>query len=691
MSHALRRLWVLSVVFLMKCVLSEDKDVWSFKHVHQLSTVADLKASGLETSRKFWFALYAPPDDPLLPVLDQVGQNAAYAVSIAWISDEIAKTYGVQAAKKPILFCFRDEPKWNPYQERMYRTIEVASQYPAPLDARGVKKLVRDKVPSKVHTSWDSTWNDPPTPRVVLVTKKTTPSLLYNALSVEFSSLGFYALADSSETQTLFPVKEVPSLLIAKSATESIQFTEADGDMTKFDDLHRFLEPHAPAVAQQSGPSLWLTREEFDKVPKDNNAWLVVVQPQDNPTVVDPSSDEWKQVVSDILSKVGLLVRFAMVDDSVGTGIFIVRYGKSTALEKITGGPRAAAAKLFASIPDKTAALYSSQDIHAFFGRMLQSSTPTISFVLFTAKQEAPLVVQALALSFPDRAHVGVVYNPDDEIKKQFGITKLPAMVGLMLPRDPNVPREQFSMTFYDKQVLGTPNFENLHRFVGHLVQAYASPPPEAPPAAVHAISTTEDFVSACSSLCVIGLRQGSSDDATVEVVEEVAKKSSKAKNPLQFMHVDAACQPSFASALGAEPWQVPTVAVYSPGKRRYVRHVGTMDADSVWAFVQSVLGGQTKTIPMSAAPELTKECAPVDVAVNDSGAVVDEEDDGDIAEMLREIREEEERQKEALKRQLQQEAQERKEAEEQLKREQESAKKPKTKKKKKRPVKDEL
>ncbi|RQM29335.1 hypothetical protein B5M09_002023 [Aphanomyces astaci] len=662
---------------------------WTHKHVHEFATIAQTRASEMETSKKLWIALYGARDDPILSVLDQVGAELSYAVSFAWISADVAQSYGLQAATPPILILFRDEPKLNPYQKRMYRTLELAHQFPSRLDVRGVKRVVRDKAPSAVLTSWqddDIAWGvstDATTtadstnpPRVILVTKKSSPSLLYKSLSIEFPSLRFFALAESPAVLDQFQVSSVPSLLVGPSSSSLTLFQESDGDITNVHDLRRFLLPHVPQNADPSSTaasssSLWLSRDELDVAVRNTSAaWLVVIQSKSSPNVVDPSSDEWTHTIADLERKVGVdLIRVAMVDipssPSSSHGIFTVPYGPSVSLEK---APSAAslsgvAKQLVASLPDATAALYGPSDIQAFFGRMI--TTPnTISFVLFTAKQDTPVMVQALALSFPSQVHVGVVFHPDDQTKQQFGLSKLPAMVAVMSPRDPSVPRDQFSMTFYDKKLMGPPTYANVRRFLDQVVQAYVVPTNEPAKNAgkqkpvVHPVTSQAEFTHACTSLCVVGFTNGPSDVSTGAILNDVAAKN---QHPLQFITVDAVCQREFAAALGADAWQIPTIVVYSPGKRRYVRHVGGLDVDATLAFVQSVLSGKTKTIPLSTAPALAEECAG---RAEDEDAVVgndDNEDDGDVEDMLREIREEELKQAELRKRQLHEEAEARK------------------------------
>ncbi|ETW04050.1 hypothetical protein H310_04433 [Aphanomyces invadans] len=698
--------WVLAVLLAMIMLRGSSAhepstSTWTHEHVHELSTIAQTRASEMETSKKLWIVLYGNRDDPILSVLNQVGGELSYAVSFAWISADVAQSFGLQAAKPPILITFRDEPKWNPYQERMYRTLELVHQFPSQLDARALKKIVRDKAPSAVQTSWpdkddDAAWlptagaatpfastsNSPP--RVVLVTKKSTPSLLYKSLSIEFPSLKFFSLPDSPEVLEQFHVSSVPSLLVGLSLSQLTSFKESDGDVTNFDDLCQFLRPHVPTTTtdvQSTSSSLWFTRDDLDVAIRNSShaAWLVVVQSKTSPNIVDPSNDDWKQTVIDLRSKVGLdLIRVAMVNDASPTaaGIYSVRYGPSTAMVKapLTSSVETVVKHLIESLPDSTSALYGPSDIQAFFGRML-SKSDTVSFVLFTSKKDTPLLVQAIALTFPTHVQVGVVFNPDQDTKKQFGLGKLPAMVAVMSPRDPSVPREQFSMTFYDKQLLGPPTFENVHRFVDHVVQAYV--PKQGDPnehsadtattATVHSVTTQSEFTNACTSLCVIGLTHGADDIATQTVLKDVAVQSAAKKHPLQYVAVDAVCQPEFASVLGAESWQIPAIVMYSPGKRRYVRHVGGLDADATLAFVQSVLAGKTGTAPLSTAPTLATECAAVVNDVTDA-PVIDDDDDGEMEAMMREIREEEQRQAEMRKRQLKEEMEARKAAEDKAK-----------------------
>jgi hypothetical protein len=290
-------------------------------------------------------------------------------------------------------------------------------------------------------------------------------------------------------------------------------------------------------------------------------------------------------------------------------------------------------------------------------------------------------------------SQVGVVVSPDAETKEQFGIQSLPAMIAVF-PAPPS-PRENsdhdqsasgspmLSIAFYDKTMMGPPVFENLHRFLAQVVTSQAtathhnteaSTTSDANPASsVSLVETAAAFDMVChgSSICLVGLFQDKDDEANDEhaihsLLSNVAQLSLASSSlrtlPLVYLLLNGACQANVAAAFGLERWQLPTVVIYAPSKARYVPYVGVLEAPHVSAFVQSIVSGKMKTIPLSlpfswqetCAADLHDEVEGLEGKSNHDDNDVDAED---MQAMMREILEDEAREKEARKRALQVEA----------------------------------
>ncbi|OQR89161.1 hypothetical protein THRCLA_09891, partial [Thraustotheca clavata] len=672
----------------------EVENTWPYEGVVQVDTVKVLAATGMESTEKLWLLLYGNKDeDQILSAMNDIALEYPYAVNAGWISKDVATFFGVQSLPPPVLMQLRAKPTWNPYKERMYRPPEHVAIQLNKMDTRALKKFVRENAPSNVVSTWNTTWLEP---RVVLFTKKKTPTLLYKALSIEYPNVAFHLVHDDKELQAQFGVSELPALIAGTSST-SFQLFPAEKDLTNYNDLLEFVEPFAPQV--QKGKSRWMSPEEFENALADATsaqkpeAWVILVQSSVD-TPIDPLTDElWLESISDIRSKAGILINTALVlcpsdsDNEIckESHIAYLPYSNTPkTIKSIKVIPSIADVSniVLQSLPDTTSALYGSTDINAFFSRMLTANT--ISFVLFTQKSEPPVLFQALALAFP-KVQIGVLYHPTEEIKAQFGIRHVPSMVAVMSPLDPSVPREQFSMAFYDKKQMGPANYENLSRFLTQVVATYM--PKEEPESDNVAIVLTEatsakDFDRVCHGtlICVIGFFKKEDDEKYIPILEDLTLKSQQQKSPVVYLYIEGDCQVALAHQLGIESWHLPTIAVYSPHKHRYATHVGVMDKESIESFVHSVLYGKTKTIAIDQPFEWI-DPSQCHLSSTQPEEIIIDEDLDDMADMMQEILAEEAKQKEQLKQALKEEEKERKQKAKEAK---EAAKHQKTKKKKK-------
>ncbi|EQC37828.1 hypothetical protein SDRG_04852 [Saprolegnia diclina VS20] len=688
-------------------LIADAVSAWSYENVLRVDSVQALRASGMESSQKLWVLLYSDDTEAsALTALDDVARELPYAVRTAWISKEVATAVGLQSLNPPLLVLLREKPTWNPYKERLFRPPEPMPIAPSQMDLRTLKKLVRERAPSNVLAAWNISW-PPSETRVVLLTKKKTPSLLYKALSVDFPSIRFYLVADEGDAHGQFPVVSLPTLLMGTSEADYKVFP-SEKDMTSYEDLASFVRDHAPRDdnAVDTAEPKWLSTAALEAVladaraSKNATAWLVLAQPETTSPIDIATSTDWAQCVQDIRSKAGLLVRIALVlcdapwcDEK--PGVYHLPYGAKGSISAASLLPlpslAVAAASVLRTLPDTTSGLYGSTDLNAFFGRMLSSDT--LSFVLFTTKDEAPTVVQAVALAYAHRLQFGVVYKPSPEIKAQFGIGHVPSMVAFMTPRDPDVPKEQFSMAFYDKKQLGPPTFENIARFLDQLLASYGPvPATTAEPSLVH-VDSSESLASICNgaTLCVVSAVADAIAPHKAMLLE-LARQSKAAGSPVVYVWLDGTCQASVAQQLGIESWHLPSVAVYSPLKHRVASHAGVFDVESVQAFVHSVLYGKTRTIAIDGPLAWTDPATCVARAAEVALPIV-EEDDEEMADMMAEILADEAREKEARKRALQEEIAAAKKAAEAAATPTKPKKKLKKRKKRttKTPVKDEL
>ncbi|KDO26436.1 hypothetical protein SPRG_08239 [Saprolegnia parasitica CBS 223.65] len=693
--------WHALIAALLVLIVDRAVGAWSYENVLRVDSVQALRASGMESTQKLWVLWYG--DDTAasaLTALDDVARELPYAMRAGWISKEVATSIGLQSLTPPLLVLLREKPTWNPYKERLFRPPEPMPILPSQMDLRTLKKLVRERAPSNVLTAWNSSW-PPNETRAVLLTKKKTPSLLYKALSVDFPSIRFYLVADEGDAHGQFPAVSLPTLLVGPSEADYKLFP-AEKDLTSYDDLASFVRDHAPHNNNDNNTAEpeWLSTAALEAALAEAHAngnasaWLVLAQPETSSPIDVASSAEWAQCVQDIRSKAGLLVRIALVLCDASwcadkPGVYHLPYAKKPSISAASLVPlpsvAASAASVLRTLPDTTSGLYGSNDLNA----------DTLSFVLFTTKDEAPTVFQAVALAYAPRLQFGVVYKPSPEIKAQFGIGHVPSMVAFMTPRDPSVPKEQFSMAFYDKKQLGPPTFENIARFLDQLLASYGpATTADSDVASIVHVHSSESLASVCSgaTLCVVSA-VADTIAPHEEMLLELARQSKAAGSPVVYVWLDGTCQANVAQQLGIESWHFPSVAVYSPLKHRVATHVGVFDAASVEAFVHSVLYGKTRTVAIDGPLAWMDPAACTARSAEVVSPVVEEDDDEDMADVMAEILADEARQKEARKRALQEEIEAAKKAVEDAATPKKSKKKLKKRKKKttKTTEKDEL
>ena len=90
-----------------------------------------------------------------------------------------------------------------------------------------------------------------------------------------------------------------------------------------------------------------------------------------------------------------------------------------------------------------------------------------------------------------------------------------------------------------------------------------------------------------------------------------MATSEASSTSPYVFLSVDGLCQRDFADAFDIQETKLPTMAVYSPKKRRAANYIGSFSESQLRQFLQGVISGTRPTSPMSAPPAPTDaDCA---------------------------------------------------------------------------------
>ncbi|TYZ67082.1 hypothetical protein PybrP1_007674 [[Pythium] brassicae (nom. inval.)] len=590
---------------------------------------------------------------------------------------------------------------------------------------------------------------------VLLLSKQKKPSPLYRALAAEFHGRGLrFAIvsvsddADAAALLAFFGVDAAPALLAIASPT---QFTALPEDKMKtYADLKAFVAPlaatpepttdaDAPTGQRKSaGAALtFVTASAFERdVLASNVVWVVAFT--SSSAAVAAVEGSWQAAFDDAQKKAGMVGVAAVkcADEpalcatygDAGVRVFPVALSPRGRLERAPVLPEtfpdlaSAVPVALATIPDQVQVLRSTAELNAFVSRAVAAKA--LPVVLFSAKSEPPPVLKAVALSLPAwNVAVGVVLGAAPEVKAQFSLPRTTATAFVCLvvrPADADaaVPEgaSPFGVVKYDKKALGPYTYANMMRFLLSVLSEYPHPKLEGDDFAVDeplgsgtdSADTLVPYLeqhnlpALCSGsvICAIGffdahaaalLDPESALSRAMRVLTQVAATSKQSREPFRFMWTNGRCQRAFAEAFGVGAFQMPTVVVYAPSKRRYAANVGTFTEENTRGFLQGVLSGKIGTAPVADVPGLRDECAPdeaLDSAMGDA-AVDDSSDDSADDDVLSEILADEQRTRALAAQQREADEQEAKKASK--KKSKKASKKKKNKKKKTTSKRDEL
>lgn len=506
-----------------------------------------------------------------------------------------------------------------------------------------------------------------------------------------------------------FGLQKVPALLAIESATAFHALGEEK--MKTYKDLKVFTEQYTDSEAalnknkksesssDTKGRKMnFLTENTFDQeIFKSKVVWIIAFTNSDQ--VAASIEASWQKIFEELQKKAGMVAitgvkcelepKLCEKYGGPGIRVFPVKLSPRGVLERGDVLPEtfteleAAKDVALASIPDQVKVIHSSADLNNFISKAALSKA--LPVLLFTAKPQTPVMLKAVSLSLPTSNVVfGLVPDADAQLKAQFTIpASASTALVCLVPAKPNADADQpegaapLGIILYNKKSMGPYTYENMMHYMLSVLSQYPHPK-EVPvdealndqAASTETSSSSLDLVpylkkdnlaELCdgNKICAIGFFEGHVDtlsDAesplskSMGVLSKVAALSKKSKEPFHFMWTNGKCQRAFAEAFGVGEFQMPTVVVYSPSKSRYATNVGTFTEENTHGFLKSVLSGKIGTTPVAEVPALQGECSFQEVHDDVTAAIDDNEDDADL---LSEILNDEQKQRELLEAQL--------------------------------------
>lgn len=508
-----------------------------------------------------------------------------------------------------------------------------------------------------------------------------------------------------------FGLQKVPALL----AIESVTVFHALGEekMKTYKDLKAFTEQYVDNEAtlnknkKKSESSSdtkerkmnFLTENTFDQeILKSKVVWIIAFTNSDQ--VAASIEVSWQKIFEELQKKAGMVAITGVKCElepklcerygGPGIRVFPVKLSPRGVLERgdvlseTFTELEAAKEAALASIPDQVQVIHSSADLNNFISKAALSKA--LPVLLFTAKLQTPAMLKAVSLSLPtSNVAFGLVPDADAQLKAQFTIpASASTALACLVPAKPNTDADQpegaapLGIILYNKKSMGPYTYENMMHYMLSVLSQYPHPKEEVSvdealndqAASTETSSSSPNLVpylkkdnlaELCNGnkICAIGFFEGHVDtlsDAesplskSMGVLSKVAALSKKSKEPFHFMWTNGKCQRAFAEAFGVGEFQMPTVVVYSPSKSRYATNVGTFTEENTHGFLKSVLSGKIGTTPVAEVSALQGECSFQEMHDDVTAAIDDNEDDADL---LSEILNDEQKQRELLEAQL--------------------------------------
>ena len=574
----------------------------------------------------------------------------------------LASKFGVRGF--PTLKMFPVEKSYNPYQKKFSK---IPIDYNGPRTAKAMVEHVLAQLPNFVHfvtAANSSTFLDDEYPKALLFTEKEAVAPLFKSMAVQFKGRIRFGQASykDSDLATSLGVKEFPKL-IAIPGTDLTKAVAHTGKIKK-DELTTFISSHSLKVKKED-PILEVNKPkamksmpvgEIEAALQDGNKdlWLVYFHKSGRvPSDVQRLSASLKSfkhasvdcaVAAETCKKIGVdtlpVLRMYQVDksdydDFSGAADCMEDCFELAAMSDFVGE----------HIPNHVAAV-----TEATWNSFLAPAAERPRPLLFSKKDEPTALYKSVALHYKGVLTFGLFANPPKRVMDQLQVKKLPQLVVFF---SNNGTAESVQAFPYQGGFSFDEMISVLDQFATPFIEkpetvksASSSTPPSGP---VPEIGNAENkrFHDLCGKkggLCAIFFLDGSEQqkDKREEQLKMIeALRTKKHPSPYHFSWVDALCHPEFSSAFDITSDKLPSLAVISPSKQRFVLHVGKFASLELEQTLDGVLSGKKKTGPYSKVGDLElRPCADVHAEILAATAVESApEDDEIMREMMEEIK----------------------------------------------------
>lgn len=233
--------------------------------------------------------------------------------------------------------------------------------------------------------------------------------------------------------------------------------------------------------------------------------------------------------------------------------------------------------------------------------------------LLFTNKDDIPGLYKALAINFRS-AGLSFGWVPTNShhskrVQKEIKPPKVPFLAVLLAV--PQKADEQGGVPLSIQPYQGQYTYKAMAAWLEQLlklVKAMSGEKDEGSDATVEVAEVADDksFEETCkveSGICIISLVEPTQQESHVSTLSKVA--GGRVGQPLAFMFVVATAQPQLLSAYNVLRSDLPTVVALSRRKMRYATMTASYTAEDINNFIDSVLSGRTKTLPLHSLPPI--------------------------------------------------------------------------------------
>uniref|UniRef100_A0A7S0WEP5 Thioredoxin domain-containing protein n=1 Tax=Cryptomonas curvata TaxID=233186 RepID=A0A7S0WEP5_9CRYP len=625
----------------------------------------------MEADDSFWLIeFYAPwcgHCKQFAPQYEKIASNLQGLVKVGAVDCDkqkaIASKFGIRGF--PTLKIFPVEKAYNPYQKK---SAKIPIDYDGPRTAKAMVEHVLNKMPNYVHNvqaANASTFFEDDYPKALLFTEKEAVAPLFKSLAVQFKGRIRFgqASAKDKELAEKVGVTEFPKL-VAIAGTDLTKSVIHSGKIKK-DELVAFVSAHAlkdkkeDPILEASKPKAMapISADELEKTLSDGkkDLWLVYFHkggrvPTDLQRLAS-SLKSFKHVSVDCTASVDSCKKHDVdalpvlrmyqeeksdFDDFRGAADCMEDCFELAAMSDFVGE----------HIPNMVAAV-TETTWNTFLAPAAERPRP----LLFSKKDEPTALYKSVALHYKGILTFGLFANPPKRVMDQLQVKKLPQLLVFF---SQNGTAESVQAFPYQ----GGFSFDELTSMLNQFATPFMEKPESAksapsskpPSGPVPEIGSGKQngFDALCGKkggLCAIFFLDGS--ESNKEKREEqlnisAALRTKKHPSPYHFSWVDALCHPTFAASFDITSDKIPSLAVISPSKQRFVLHVGKYAQNELEQTLDGVLSGKKKTGPYSSIGALeSRPCSDVHaeiLAATSAGSDTGEEDEI-MKEMMEEIK----------------------------------------------------